>query len=115
MNITQAIYNQPDSIGIVRFADLREFALELMAAAERKTEERLRRETAANTADEVRLTRAEVMNTYHISASTLTRWSRDGYLRPDGYIGSKPYYYAKNVERVVKGQQREQGEESKDE
>lgn len=101
MNLSQAIYNQPDGVGIFNLGDLREFALELIAETERRTVERLSLATEKTESD-VRLTRLDVEKTYHVSPSTLTRWAKAGYLKPDGYIGRKPYYHAKTIERVIK-------------
>lgn len=65
-------------------ADLKEFALTI--AEEVKAA--MRRDADA----EERLSLQETAKILHVSASTLWRWERIGYLKPAGHIGRKPYY-----------------------
>lgn len=97
MNIAQVISAQPDAIGIFKLSDLKEFALELIAETERKTLERLQNEPKQSN----RLFRADVVENYGVSLTTVNRWAKEGYIIPDGYIGKRPYYTSANIEKVI--------------
>lgn len=91
MNIDEMLKNGTNALFIVSGVDLREFALALIADATAKPAE----------AEEKFLTVNEVCKTLHVSASTLWRWSRAGYLVPNK-VGRTPMYRQSDID-ILRG------------
>ena len=47
-----------------------------------------------------RLSQKEVCDYLGVSKATLWRWEKIGYLKPDGHIGSKPYYSKTTIDSL---------------
>ena len=85
MSIKEIIATNPNIQLVVTAADLKEFALELLAE----------REKSATQSDKY-LTIAETVEKYGISKSTLWRWSKIGYLHKVK-LGRKSFYRESDI------------------
>lgn len=80
-------------------ADLKEFALELVAEAVASWE-------AANGVrerEESRLFTGEAARELGVTVNTLWRWVKEGYLKPAGYVGRRPYYLKSQLDNLGRG------------
>ena len=89
MNINEIINTNPNIQLVVTAADLKEFALELLAEREK-----------ASTQSDKYLTIAETVEKYGISKPTLWRWSRIGYL-PKIKLGGKSFYRESDIIKLL--------------
>ena len=89
MNINEIINTNPNIQLIVTAADLKEFALELLAE----------REKSSNQSDKY-LTIAKTAKKYGVSESTLYRWSRLDYL-PKVKLGGKSFYRESDIIKLM--------------
>ena len=89
MSIKEIIDTNPNIQLVISAADLKEFALELLAEREK-----------ASTQPEKCLTIAETARKYGISESTLYRWSRIGYL-PKIKLGGKSFYRESDIIKLL--------------
>ena len=89
MSIKEIIDTNPNIQLVISAADLKEFALELLAEREK-----------ASTQPEKYLTIAETARKYGISESTLYRWSRIGYL-PKIKLGGKSFYRESDIIKLL--------------
>lgn len=85
MDIRQMIESGSQVNVTVSVADLREFAMSLI-------EEARKMEAANAQAVDAELTASDVRRQLGVSAGTLWRWEREGYLVPCGRIGKRPIY-----------------------
>lgn len=90
MNIHKMLENGTDTLFIVSACDLREFALALIADA-----------TAKPAAEEKFLTANEVCESLNVSASTLWRWGKSGYLVPKK-VGRTSMYRQSDITNLFK-------------
>ena len=89
MSIKQIIDTNPNIQLVISAADLKEFALELLAEREK-----------ASTQSDKYLTIAETSEKYGVSQSTLYRWSRLGYL-PKVKLGGKSFYRENDIINLI--------------
>ena len=89
MSIKQIIDTNPNIQLVISAADLKEFALELLAEREK-----------ASTQLEKYLTISETAKKYGISESTLYRWSRLDYL-PKVKLGGKSFYRESDIIKLM--------------
>lgn len=89
MSIKEIIDTNPNIMLIISAADLKEFALELLAEWEK-----------VSTQPEKYLTIAETAKKYGISESTLYRWSKIGYL-PKVKLGGKSFYSESDIIKLM--------------
>ena len=89
MNINEIINTNPNIQLVVTAADLKEFALELLAE----------REKSSNQSDKY-LTIPETAEKYGVSQSTLYRWSRLGYL-PKHKLDGKSFYRESDILKLL--------------
>ena len=89
MNIKQIIDTNPNIQLVISAADLKEFALELLAEREK-----------ASTQSDKYLTIPETAEKYGVSQSTLWRWSRMGYL-PKHKLGGKCFYRESDIVKLM--------------
>ena len=89
MNINEFINTNPNIQLIVTAADLKEFALELLAE----------REKSSNQSDKY-LTITKTAKKYGVSESTLYRWSRLDYL-PKVKLGGKSFYRESDIIKLM--------------
>ena len=89
MSIKEIIDTNPNIMLIISAADLKEFALELLAEREK-----------ASTQSDKYLTIAETVEKYGVSQSTLYRWSRLGYL-PKVKLGGKSFYRENDIINLI--------------
>ena len=89
MSIKEIIDTNPNIQLVISAADLKEFALELLAEREK-----------ASTQPEKYLTIAETVEKYGISKPTLWRWSRIGYL-PKVKLGGKSFYRESDIIKLL--------------
>ena len=89
MNINEIINTNPNIQLVVTAADLKEFALELLAEREK-----------SSTKSEKYLTIAETVEKYGISKPTLYRWSRLDYL-PKVKLGGKSFYRESDIIKLL--------------
>lgn len=89
MNINEIINTNPNIQLVVTAADLKEFALELLAE----------REKSSNQSDKY-LTIPETAKKYGVSESTLYRWSRLDYL-PKVKLGGKSFYRESDIIKLM--------------
>ena len=89
MSIKQIIDSNPNIQLVISAADLKEFALELLAEREK-----------VSTQSDKYLTIAETAKKYGISESTLYRWSRIGYL-PKVKLGGKSFYRESDIIKLL--------------
>ena len=89
MSINEIINTNPNIQLVVTAADLKEFALELLAE----------REKSSNQSDKY-LTIPETAEKYGVSQSTLYRWSRLGYL-PKHKLGGKSFYRESDILKLL--------------
>ena len=89
MSIKQIIDTNPNIQLVVSAADLKEFALELLAE----------REKSSAKSDKY-LTIPETAEKYGVSQSTLWRWSRLGYL-PKVKLGGKSFYRESDIIKLL--------------
>lgn len=95
MNISNLINETSANVTLnVTAEQLKEFALYVVkeyreaALAEEKTKE------------EVRLSQDEVCAYLHKTKATIWRWNKNGYLKPDGYLGTQPYYFRSTLDNL---------------
>ena len=89
MSIKEIIDTNPNIMLIISAADLKEFALELLAEREK-----------SSTQSEKYLTIAETVEKYGISKPTLYRWSRLDYL-PKVKLGGKSFYRESDIIKLM--------------
>ena len=89
MNIKQIIDTNPNIQLVISAADLKEFALELLAEREK-----------SSTKSDKYLTIPETVEKYGVSQSTLWRWSRMGYL-PKHKLGGKSFYRESDIVKLM--------------
>ena len=89
MSIKEIINTNPNIQLVVTAADLKEFALELLAE----------REKSSNQSDKY-LTIAKTAKKYGVSESTLYRWSRLDYL-PKVKLGGKSFYRESDIIKLM--------------
>ena len=89
MSIKEIINTNPNIQLVVTAADLKEFALELLAE----------REKSSNQSDKY-LTIAKTAKKYGVSESTLYRWSRLDYL-PKVKLGGKSFYRESDIIKLL--------------
>ena len=89
MNITQIIDTNPNIQLVISAADLKEFALELLAEREKYSAKSVKY-----------LTIAETVEKYGISKPTLWRWSKGGYL-PKVKLGGKSFYRESDIIKLM--------------
>ena len=89
MSIKEIINTNPNIQLVISAADLKEFALELLAE----------REKSSSKSDKY-LTIAETSEKYGVSQSTLYRWSRLGYL-PKVKLGGKSFYRESDIIKLM--------------
>ena len=89
MSIKEIINTNPNIQLVVTAADLKEFALELLAE----------REKSSNQSDKY-LNIAETAKKYRVSESTLYRWSRLDYL-PKVKLGGKSFYRESDIIKLM--------------
>ena len=92
MNIANLL-KEGNVILAVSPADLKEFALELIAMAKDSNE---------HEDDNDLLSADECSKILHVSKNTLWRWSRNGYLK-SLKIGRYPYYRKSDIDRLKAG------------
>lgn len=76
-------------------ADLREFALAVVAEAKASWEARDR-------ADAIVFAK-EAARELGVSAGTLWRWNKEGFLKPAGHVGRRPYYLKSQLDGLGRG------------
>ena len=89
MSIKQIIDSNPNIQLVISAADLKKFALELLAE----------REKSSAKSDKY-LTIPETAEKYGVSQSTLWRWSRLGYL-PKVKLGGKSFYRESDIIKLM--------------
>ena len=89
MSIKEIINTNPNIQLVISAADLKEFALELLAE----------REKSSAKSDKY-LTIPETAEKYGVSQSTLWRWSRLGYL-PKVKLGGKSFYRESDIIKLM--------------
>ena len=89
MSIKEIIDSNPNVQLVISAADLKEFALELLAEREK-----------SSTKSDKYLTIAETSEKYGVSQSTLYRWSRLGYL-PKHKLGGKSFYRESDIIKLL--------------
>ena len=89
MSIKEIINTNPNIQLVISAADLKEFALELLAV----------REKSSAKSDKY-LTIPETAEKYGVSQSTLWRWSRLGYL-PKVKLGGKSFYRESDIIKLM--------------
>ena len=89
MSIKEIININPNIQLVISAADLKEFALELLAE----------REKSSSKSDKY-LTIAETSEKYGVSQSTLWRWSKMGYL-PKHKLGGKSFYRVSDILKLI--------------
>ena len=89
MSIKEIIDTNPNIQLVISAADLKEFALELLAEREK-----------VSTQSDKYLTIAETAKKYGISESTLYRWSRIGYF-PKIKLGGKSFYRESDIIKLL--------------
>ena len=89
MSIKEIIDTNPNIQLVISAADLKEFALELLAE----------REKSSIKSDKY-LTIPETAEKYGVSQSTLWRWSRMGYL-PKHKLGGKSFYRESDIIKLM--------------
>ena len=89
MSIKEIIDTNPNIQLVISAADLKEFALELLAV----------REKSSAKSDKY-LTIPETAEKYGVSQSTLWRWSRLGYL-PKVKLGGKSFYRESDIIKLM--------------
>jgi len=89
MNIKQIIDTNPNIQLVISAADLKEFALELLAEREK-----------SSTKSDKYLTILETAEKYGVSQSTLWRWSKIGYL-PKVKLGGKSFYRESDIIKLL--------------
>ena len=94
MSINEVIGMNPNTLLVVRAADLKEFALELM--------DKCTNSSKLSTRSSKYLTIAETVEKYGISKPTLWRWSKDGYL-PKVKLGGKCFYREGDIIKLMEG------------
>lgn len=90
MSIKEIINMNPNIQLVISAADLKEFALELLAE----------RENSFSKSDKY-LTIAETIEKYGISKPTLWRWSKEGFL-PKVKLGGKCFYRENDIIKLMK-------------
>ena len=91
MSIKEIINTNPNIQLVISAADLKEFALELLAEREKYSAK-----------SDKYLTIAETVEKYDISKPTLWRWSKDGYL-PKIKLGRKCFYRESDITKLMEG------------
>lgn len=76
-------------------ADLREFALAVVEEAVAAWDARDRADTVVFAKDAAR--------ELGVSEGTLWRWDNNGYLKPAGYVGRRPYYMRSQLDNLGRG------------
>ena len=89
MSIKEIVNMNPNIQLVISAADLKEFALELLAEREK-----------SSTQSEKYLTIAETVEKYGISKPTLYRWSRLDYL-PKVKLGGKSFYRESDIIKLM--------------
>ena len=89
MSIKEIVNMNPNIQLVISAADLKEFALELLAEREK-----------SSTQSEKYLTIAETVEKYGISKPTLYRWSRLDYL-PKVKLGGKSFYRENDIIKLM--------------
>jgi predicted DNA-binding transcriptional regulator AlpA len=89
MSIKEIVNMNPNIQLVISAADLKEFALELLAEREK-----------SSTQSEKYLTIAETAKKYGVSESTLYRWSRLDYL-PKVKLGGKSFYRESDIIKLL--------------
>ena len=89
MSIKEIIDTNPNIQLVISAADLKEFALELLAEREK-----------SSTQSDKYLTIAETSEKYGISKTTLWRWSKEGYL-PKHKLGGKSFYRESDIIKLL--------------
>lgn len=94
MNINEIMRNQSNVQLVVNAADLKEAILEWAKEMQDSNKEEKQ---------ELRLSVNEVLKVLNVSAQTLWRWQKIGYLVPFK-IGSVRYYRKSDIDRILKGE-----------
>lgn len=89
MSIKEIIDTNPNIQLVISAADLKEFALELLAEREK-----------SSTKSDKYLTIPETAEKFGISQSTLWRWSKMGYL-PKHKLGGKSFYRVSDILKLI--------------
>ena len=94
MNIQEMIKSGSNALFVVSGGDLKEFALELIAeaAASQKPVE----------SEETMMSANQVCEALGISANSLWRWGRTGYLK-GSKVGRKVFYLKSDIDALLKG------------
>lgn len=50
--------------------------------------------------EDVRMSQDEACAYLHKAKATIWRWNKIGYLKPDGYLGTYPYYYKSTLDNL---------------
>lgn len=95
MNIQQLLESGANVTVSVTPADLKEFALSLINAAQEMGKQQKKEE-------ERYLTTRETAKKLNVSGNTLWRWKRSKYLVPVK-VGGTPYYKMSDIEKLLKG------------
>jgi len=94
MNIREMIKNGSDALFVVSGADLREFFSELVAEAAEVQKQQVK--------DDILMSASEVCEALEISANSLWRWGKTGYLR-GSKVGRKTFYHKADVDALLRG------------
>ena len=94
MNIQEMIKSGSNALFVVSGGDLKEFALELIAEAAASKEQAI--------SEDVLMSADEVCKALGISANSLWRWGKSGYLR-GSKVGRKVFYRKSDVDSLLKG------------
>lgn len=95
MNINEMLACPNVTISVTA-ADLKEFALEVIEEVKQATEAKAEAENAANR----RYSLEEAAQYLGRTKATLWRWRKTDYLKPDGYLGVKPFYFKKSLDKI---------------
>lgn len=82
----------------VTAADLKEFALEIIEEVKQAAEAKAEAEKTANR----RYSLEEAAQYLGRTKITLWQWSKAGYLKPDGKIGTRPYYLKSSLDKITR-------------
>lgn len=93
MNIAEMLKEGANVNITVTPADLKEFALYIMAETRQE-------EAARKPKKERELTQKEVLERLHISPSTLWKWEKSNYLVPARRVGRRPLYLESQIENL---------------
>lgn len=94
MNIKNLLNSGNEMCAILSLADLKEFALTLIAEAKAAAKEEKE--------DEEYLTPQQTAEMLGVTTNSLWRWNRDGYLK-NVKVGRKPFYKKSDVFKLMEG------------